>query len=104
MVRMFNRLGICASSETALRYVQHRIEKRATEGVMTSADHYARAYCGKQQLSWHGTTVQIAQPKPLTLFNKVTNEVPSTEKEQNRSVESPIKRGKFQYKLHPCTE
>ncbi len=42
-----------------------------------------------------------------SMFNKVTNEVPSTEKtekEQNRSVESPIKRGKFQYKLHPCTE
>ncbi|XP_064384664.1 uncharacterized protein LOC135333611 [Halichondria panicea] len=83
LVRMFNRLGICASSETALRYVQYRIEKRASEGIMksypsncfmiASADnidyihHYARVYCGKQQLSWHGTTVQIAQPKPLTL-------------------------------------
>ena len=65
------------------RNVQYRIEKKATEGIMTaypsdcfmiaSADniyyihHYARVYCGKQQLSWHGTTVQIAQPKPLTL-------------------------------------
>ena len=83
LVRMLNRLGICASPETALRYVQYRIEKKATEGIMTAypsdcfmiaaADnidyihHYARVYCGKQQLSWHGTTVQIAQPKPLTL-------------------------------------
>ena len=29
--------------------------------------HFARVYCGKQQSSWHGTTVQIARPKPCTL-------------------------------------
>ena len=65
-----------------LRYVQYRVERRATEGIMTAypsncfmiasavnidyIHHYARVYCGEQQLRWHGTTVQIAQPKPLT--------------------------------------
>ena len=97
LVRMFNRLGICCSPETALRYVQYRVQKLTEEGIMTSypsdcfmiasADnidyihHYARVYCGKQQSSWHGTTVQIAQPKPCTLTTNTGNgehSLPST--------------------------
>lgn len=80
LVRLFNRLGICSSPETTLQYIQYRVEKRAKEGILTaypsncfmvaSADNmdyihrYARVFCGKQQSSWHGTTVQIAQPQP----------------------------------------
>lgn len=96
LVRLFNRLGICSSPETALRYIQYRVQKRVREGIMTaypsdcfmiaSADnidyvhHYARVYCGKQQSSWHGTTVQIAQPKPCTLnTNTHTSESEATE-------------------------
>ena len=83
LVRMFNRLGICSSSETALQYVQYHVKTRTEEGItsaypsncfmIASADnidyvhHYARVYCGKQQSSWQGTTVQIVQPKPCTL-------------------------------------
>ena len=80
---MLNRLGICASSETHARYVQYRVEKRNKDGPMAgfpadsfmvvSADNldfihsYSRVYSGKQGCSWHGTTVQIVQPKPTTL-------------------------------------
>ena len=30
---------------------------------------YARVYCGKQQSSWHGTTMQIVQPQPTGLVD-----------------------------------
>jgi len=36
--------------------------------TLVSADNldfvhgHARVYCGKQQRSWHGTTVQVVQP------------------------------------------
>ena len=85
LLQLLNRLGVCASIETHKRYVQYRVEMRSTEGPMSgnptdsfmiaSADNldyihkYARAYSGKQGLSWHGTTVQIVQPKPQTLID-----------------------------------
>lgn len=110
LVRMLNRLGICAIPETALRYVQYRIERKATEGIMTaypsdcfmiaSADnidyihHYARVYCGKQQLSWHGTTVQIAQPKPLTLTTNA-----NTTGDENRAPSQQLRATKRLYSM-----
>ena len=33
---------------------------------------YARVYCGKQQSSWHGTTIQIVQPQPTVLIDRET--------------------------------
>ena len=43
-----------------------------TPFTIVSADNldyvhsHARVYCGKQQSSWHGTTVQVVQPRPTT--------------------------------------
>ncbi len=33
---------------------------------------FARIYSGKQQLSWHGTTVHLLQPQPQQLLDEVT--------------------------------
>ncbi len=86
LIRFLNRLGVCASTDTHARYVQYRIKKSLKEGAMSgcpqdaftlaSVDNidyvhsYARVYCGKQQSSWHGTTVQIVQPQPTVLIDR----------------------------------
>ena len=88
LVRFLNRLGVCASMDTHARYVQYRTTKSLKHGVMSdypqdaftvvSVDNldfihgHARVYCGKQQLSWHGTTVQIVQPQPTHLTDLST--------------------------------
>ena len=82
LVKFLNRLGICTSADKHNRYVTER-KKQKEDGILSaypesaftvvSADNldflhrYARVYCGKQQSSWHGTTVQLVQPQPLTL-------------------------------------
>ena len=43
----------------------------ASAGNIDYIYHYARVYCGKQQSSWHGITVQIAQLKPCTLTTDI---------------------------------
>ena len=74
---------VCVSPETHARYLQYRNQKRKSEGPMAafpnntfmfvSADNldfihgYARVYCGEQQSSWHGTTIQIVHPQPHNL-------------------------------------
>ena len=81
--KLLNRLGVCASQDTHARYIQHRVQKRMKEGPMAtypqdsfmlvSADNldfvhsFTRVFSGKQQSSWHGTTVQVVQPQPLGL-------------------------------------
>ena len=85
LLRLLNRFGVCASADTHARYVQHRVEKVKEEGPMTgytdntfsvvSVDNidyvhsFANLYCGKQDYSWHGTTVQVVQPQPKTLLD-----------------------------------
>ena len=78
LLQMLNRLGICASADTLSRFIQFKVShddkpdlKYLKPDTFTSisADNidfmhsFARVYCGHQG-SWHGTTVQAAQPLP----------------------------------------
>ena len=83
LVRMLNRLGVCSSADTLARAIQYRVTERQNKGIhnecsstgfsVISIDNidflhsYARVYCGDQKRSWHGTTIQLVQPKPITL-------------------------------------
>ena len=70
---------MCSSADTLARFVQfkrtasdQRHFKHLSKDVFTlvSADNldfmhsFARVFCGHQTSSWHGTTVQVAQPLP----------------------------------------
>lgn len=81
--KILNRLGICACIDEHERYIQYRVQQIKINGPMSpypqspftivSADNldwlhgYSRVHSGKQQSSWHGTTVQVVQPQPLRL-------------------------------------
>ena len=76
LVQILNRLGICASADTLSRFIQYKVTKgdkpdlKSDTFTVISADNidfmhsFARVYCGHQTSSWHGTTVQAAQPLP----------------------------------------
>ena len=80
LIKILNRLGICSSVDTLERRIQYITSLREEEGAeheceeraltFISADNidyihsFAQVYCGKQQSSWHGTTVQAVQPMP----------------------------------------
>ena len=80
MINILNRLGVCSSIDTLLRRIQYITSVREDTGAehkcnaraltFISADNidflhsYAQVFCGNQQSSWHGTTVQAAQPMP----------------------------------------
>ena len=78
LLQMLNRLGICASADTLSRFIQFKVSHddkpdlkylKPDTFTLISADNidfmhsFARVYCGHQG-SWHGTTVQAAQPLP----------------------------------------
>lgn len=83
LMRLLNYLGACTSPETHAQYVQYQVQRRKDEGplagypdnafAIVSADNldfihsYARVYSGNMQSSLHVTTVQVVQPKLLTL-------------------------------------
>ena len=116
--QLLNHVGACASIDTHARYVQHRVQEKSKQGAMAcypatsftavSTDNldfihkYSRVYSGNQGCSWHGTTVQIVQPKPTTLVDTVphtTSELSELDKgitkrlystlSPNRSLRSP---------------
>ena len=74
-IKLLNRLGICTSVHTHARYVQYRVKRSVDAFTLVSVDNldfvhsHARVYCGKQQSSWHGTTVQVVQLQPTRLVD-----------------------------------
>ncbi len=79
LIRILNRLGVCSSLDTLSRYIQYHVTKskdltgsglNPASFTVVSADNidflhsFARVFCGKQTSSWHGTSIQAAQPLP----------------------------------------
>ena len=74
LLKIFNRLGVCVSFDTLSRHIQTTVEEINDKGLLQGLDpnaltmfsldnidflhSNAQVFCGNQQLSWHGTTVQ----------------------------------------------
>ena len=70
-------LGVCSSYDTLSRFIQMKAQNETpartldpSTFMVISADNihylhsYARVYNGKQESSWHGTSIQALQPNP----------------------------------------
>ena len=77
LTKILNRFGICVSSDTLSHFVQYKVnslEKASFSNpeafTIVSADNidfqlsFARVFRGKHTSSWHGTSIQAAQPLP----------------------------------------
>ena len=78
LIQMLNKFGAVASSDTHRRYVQFKVHQKIASGFLSelnlnnftiaSVDNidimqrHSFVYCGDQGRSWHGTTIQVAQP------------------------------------------
>ena len=83
LVHLLNSVGAIASVDTHQRHVQFYIERKREQGILSelnmenftvvSVDNrdflqrHAYVYCGDQNRSWHGTTVQAVQPMLNTM-------------------------------------
>ena len=79
LITMLNRFGAVACVDTHRRYVQYQIKQKVSSGFLSdlnmdrftiaSVDNinflqsHSFVYCGDQSRSWHGTTMQVVQPK-----------------------------------------
>ena len=82
LLRLLNRLGVCASADTLARFIQFKVTNFSSDklkhlkpdGFATvSADNIdflhscAHVFCRNHISSWHGTSVQAVQPLPLSI-------------------------------------
>ena len=88
LIKILNRLGVCASSDTLYRHIQYKVGTNSTKQkfhnpndifVVVSAENidfmhsYACVFKGNQMSSWHGTSIQAVTPKPSLSLAVQTN-------------------------------
>ena len=94
LVKLLNKLGACASTDTLARSIQHYVSEREKRGpendcspetlTVVFADNidfmhsYTKVFCGNQNSSWHGTTVQAVQPLPSVEESAVVLQTPAS--------------------------
>ena len=80
LVKIFNRIGVVASMDTHDRVATYAVKERMSKGIqfeldrniftITSVDNidilqrHAMVSCTQSKRSWHGTSIQAAQPMP----------------------------------------
>ena len=109
LIKILNRLGVCVSSDTLSRFIEHKVKTSdfKTNGLaedsftIISTDNldflhsYAQVYQGNQKSSWHGTTIQAVQPIPsLSLveqneFDHLTSSGEISEVVENQCLSFP---------------
>ena len=87
LLKILNRIGCVSSPDTHDRFVTYHAEQQRNKSVweeipqsvftVGSADNfdmlqsYSAVNCGDQQRSYHGTTVQLVQPKSVLCFEEI---------------------------------
>ena len=119
LIKLLNRLGVCTSVDTLLRHIQATVQHLETKGILRGLDpyvvtifsvdnidflqSYAQVYCGNQQLSWHGTTVQAVQTKPSIKEVTQLQEADSTLSRRSHSPEHSESPARKRYRCRART-
>ena len=90
LLKILNRLGCTRSSDTHDRFVTQHAESRWCKDVwdelnsnvftIASVDNFdilkshSAVYCGDQNRSYHGTTLQLVQPDPSLIYHPIAME------------------------------